>query len=136
MVLADTGAFVALFNTQDPYHQHCYNISKNLYEPLITTVPVLTEAFHLLSDSKGSRALKQLIIKGGLNIWFLDEDSLILALQLMEKYKDCPMDFADASLVVAAQKLKCYKIFTVDRKDFSIYRIQAGHQYKNFEILS
>ena len=46
------------------------------------------------------------------------------------------MDFADASLVVAAQKLKYYKIFTVDRKDFSIYRIQTGHQYKNFEILS
>ena len=54
----------------------------------------------------------------------------------MEKYQDCPMDFADASLVVAAQQLKCYKIFTVDRKDFSIYRIQIGYEYKKFEILS
>jgi len=136
MILVDTGAFIALFNSKDPYHQRCYNISKNLHEPFVTTVPVLTEAFHLLSDSKGSIALKQVIIKGGVNIWFLDDDTLSLALQLMEKYKDCPMDFADASLVVAAQKLKCYKIFTVDRNDFSIYRIQVGHHYKNFEILS
>ncbi|MDM8563288.1 PIN domain-containing protein [Candidatus Marithioploca araucensis] len=133
--MADTGAFVALFNKQDPYHQKCCSIAKNLRDSLVTTVPVLTEAFHLLSDSQGSCALKQLIIKGGVTIWFLDDDTLILALQLMEKYKDCPMDFADASLVVAAQKLKCYKIFTVDRNDFSVYRIQVGHHYKSFEIL-
>ena len=135
MILVDTGAFVALFNKHDPYHQRCYTISKQLNEPFITTIPVLTEAFHLLGHTKGSYALKQLIIRGGLDIYFLDDKSLALALQLMEKYKDCPMDFADASLVVAAQNLRCYKVFTVDRKDFSVYRIPYGHQYKSFEIL-
>jgi len=135
VVLVDTGAFVALFNKKDPYHQQCFNIAKRLREPFVTTIPVLTEVFHLLSDSKGCDAFKQVIIKGGLHIYFLDDSLLVQALQLMEKYKDCPMDFADASLVVAAQKLKCYKVFTVDRNDFLIYRIQVGHQYRSFEIL-
>ncbi|BDI34196.1 hypothetical protein CCAX7_62470 [Capsulimonas corticalis] len=41
----------------------------------------------------------------------------------MSKYNDRPMDFADASLVALAERLSLTKIFTVDRNDFSTYRI-------------
>jgi predicted nucleic acid-binding protein len=49
----------------------------------------------------------------------------------MEKYKDIPMDFADASLVAAAERLGTNKIFTLD-SDFYIYRINGR---KHFEII-
>jgi predicted nucleic acid-binding protein len=40
---------------------------------------------------------------------------------LMDKYADQPMDFADATLVVLAERLRVTSIFTIDR-DFRVYR--------------
>jgi predicted nucleic acid-binding protein len=41
---------------------------------------------------------------------------------LMEKYKDLPMDLADASLVAVAESQKIKRIFTLD-SDFYVYRL-------------
>jgi hypothetical protein len=136
MILMDTGPLVALFDPKDQQHQHCQAILKTLNEPLISTMPVLTEAFHLLTpNSKGADVLRVFIAKGGLKLWFFDKKTLQTALQLMEIYHDRPMDLADASLVTAAQTLKISRIFTIDRNDFTIYRIRVGYQYKHFEVI-
>jgi predicted nucleic acid-binding protein len=137
MILVDTGPLIALFDPKDHQHLRCQSILQTLNETLITTTPVLTEAFHLLNpDSQGAKALREFILQGGLNLWFFDKETLKLALQLMETYRDRPMDLADASLVAAAQTLKISRIFTIDRNDFSIYRLRIGYQYKPFEVIS
>ena len=41
----------------------------------------------------------------------------------MAKYADLPMDFADATLVVLAELLGTTTVFTLDRRDFGIYRL-------------
>jgi len=38
-------------------------------------------------------------------------------------------------LLTAAQTLKISRIFTIDRNDFTIYRIRVGYQYKHFEVI-
>jgi predicted nucleic acid-binding protein len=48
---------------------------------------------------------------------------------LMRKYKDLPMDLADAALVCAAEKSRVTTIFTLDRKDFSVYRPHGGGSF-------
>jgi len=53
----------------------------------------------------------------------------------VEKYRDLPMDLADASLVVAAESLGTRKVFTIDRTDFRAYRVRRGHRYYAFEVL-
>ena len=137
MILVDTGPLVALFNTKDNYHSRCLGILQALREPLLTTIPVLTEAFHLLvPGSKRALALGAFVQKKGITVWSLDDDSLITALLLMEKYADKPMDFADASLVTAAQVLDIQRIFTIDRNDFLTYRIASGHTFKSFELIN
>ena len=45
--------------------------------------------------------------------------------ELMEKYRDTPMDLADASLVVTAESLSIRQIFTLDG-DFRVYRLSDG----------
>ena len=137
MTLVDTGPLIALFDPTDNQHHTCKKILKNLNDMLITTVPVLTEAFHLLTpNSQGADALREFIKLGGLNLWFFDKETIQIALQLMDTYRDRPMDLADASLVTAAQALKISRIFTLDRNDFAIYRIHIGYHYKAFEIIS
>jgi len=50
---------------------------------------------------------------------------------LMQKYRDTPMDLADASLVAAAEVLNVTRIFTTD-SDFYVYQIGGK---KPFEVL-
>jgi predicted nucleic acid-binding protein len=137
MILVDTGSFVALFDPQDALHGHCQSVLRKIREPLCTTVPVLTESFHMLSPASiGADRLRDFVMEGGVQLWFLDRASLQRAFSLMERYADHPMDLADASLVVAAEALRTNKIFTIDRQVFKTYRIQRGHRHHHFEIIS
>jgi predicted nucleic acid-binding protein len=135
VILVDTGPLIALFDPRDELHERCKRTLKALRSRLFTTVPVLTEAFHILSpESQGSDRLRDFIALGGLGVWFLDHVSLERAFELMERYADHPMDLADASLVVAAETLNTRRIFTVDRRDFAAYRIRRGHRYYPVEM--
>lgn len=137
MILVDTGPLVALFDPHDARHGRCVNVLKSIREPLKTTIPVLTEAFHMLEpESRESDGLRDFIGSRGLSLWFFDDASLSRAFELMVVYADHPMDFADASLVVAAERLGARKVFTVDRNDFETYRVRRGHRHYPMEIVS
>ena len=135
MILVDTGPLVALFDPADGSHERCVETLRSIEEPIGTTVPVLTEAFHLLSPgSLGSQRLIDFVSAGGLLVWCLDDATLRRAFDLMVRYADFPMDLADASLVVAAESLGLRTVFTIDR-DFAAYRIQRGHRLVAFEVV-
>lgn len=136
MIVVDTGPLVALFDPKDAGHPRCVDALKTIRERLYTTLPVLTEAFHILQpDSIGSDRLRDFIVHGGLSIWFLDDVQLLRAFELMEQYSDSPMDLADASLIAAAEALRTKKVFTIDRRDFRRYRIRRGHRHHPPEII-
>lgn len=136
MILVDTGPLVALFDPQDGAHERCVKVLKRIREPLVTTTPVLTEAFHMLGPSSvGSDRLREFIEKDGLSVWFLGRPTLTRAFELMEQYADHPMDLADASLVVAAESVNTRRVFTIDRSDFATYRIRRGHRHYPIEIV-
>jgi len=136
MILVDTGPLVALFDPKDGLHHRCVRALKGIQEPIRTTTPVLTEAFHMLGPgSLGSDRLREFVLQGGLSVWFFDRPTLIRAFELMEVYSDHPMDLADASLVVAAELLGTRKVFTVDRSDFQSYRVRHGHRYYALEVV-
>jgi uncharacterized protein len=136
MILVDTGPLVALFDPKDAQHERCVKALKRIREPLSTTIPVLTEAFHMLGpESVGSDRLREFVEKGGLSIWFLDRPALTRAFELMEVYADHPMDLADASLVVSAESLGTRKVFTVDRRDFETYKVRRGHRNYPIDIV-
>jgi len=137
VILVDTGPCVALFDPKDAQHARCREVLSAIREPLYTTVPVLTEAFHILSPgSYGSDRLRDFVGRGGLSVWFMGQAELQRAFELMEQYADHPMDLADASLIVAAEALRIRKIFTIDRSDFATYRIRRGHRYYSVEIVA
>lgn len=133
MILADTGPLVALFDPRDGLHSKSVRTLAKIREPLLTTIPVLTEAFHMLSpESQGASRLRDFVSARGLSIWFLGPTALERAFELMEQYDDHPMDLADASLVVAAEAIQTRKVFTLDRSDFETYRVRRGHRYPTF----
>lgn len=136
MILVDAGPLIGLFDPRDADHARCRDVLASLTERLVTTSPVLTEAFYLLDPpSRGAVALREFLRDAGVTLWPVDEERLPRVLDLMEQYEDHPMDFADASLVAAAESLRTTTIFTLDRKDFATYRPRIGRTLSRFKLL-
>lgn len=123
-VLVDAGPLVALLDRGDRHHDACVGALRAIRGALLTVWPVLTEAMYLLGFSiKAQSALLEMVELGTLKIAPLDESDFPRIRQLMVQYKDRRMDFADAALVRVAEREKLRRVFTVDRRDFTVYRL-------------
>lgn len=123
MVLVDAGPLVALIHADDQHHERCKAVLRSLREPLGTVWPTFTEAMYLLNFSwDAQEALWELIDRGVVLLLSLDEGDIPRMRELMRKYRDLPMDLADAALVRVAEREKLRRIFTLDRRDFAVYR--------------
>jgi uncharacterized protein len=134
LVLVDAGPLVALIDRGDPYHASCRKALESLRDPLATVWPAFTEAMYLLrSSAEAQRALWSSIEAGAMRLLPLSESDAPRMRELMWKYRDLPMDLADAALVRVAEREKLRRVFTTDRSDFELYRpIGLGH----FQIIS
>lgn len=124
-VLVDTGPLVALFDPSDADHDTCKQVLAQLRQRRrVTSLAVLTEAVYLLSFSaQAQRALLAFVAAGAVGIAEFDAQQVSRAAALMERYEDLPMDFADATLVVLGESLQTTTVFTLDRRDFGVYRL-------------
>jgi uncharacterized protein len=121
--LVDAGPLVALIDRADPDHHVCVAALKTLRAPLVTVWPAFTEAMYLLGRSwQGQKALWSRVETEALAMAPLDDADAPRMRQLMEKYRDLPMDLADAALVRVAERDALTQIFTLDRRHFSLYR--------------
>src|SRR6266436_9982166 len=77
------------------------------------------------------RALWDMLVLGGVNLITLGIDDCPRMRELMWKYRDLPMDLADAALVRVAERERIRRVFTVDRRDFEVYR---PYRLGRFEI--
>ena len=122
-VLVDAGPLVSLIDQADPDHGVCVEVLKTLRDPLITVWPAFTEAMDLLRGSwRGQQTLWSRVETEALTLAALDERDAPRMRALMEKYRDLPMDLADAALVRVAERETLRRIFTLDQRHFSLYR--------------
>ena len=134
MVIADTGFWLALLNRDDHHHQAAKAAHERLDEWLVTTWPVVTETCHLLLRHLGGAAQRSFLqawIDGGFVIQELGEGDAPRLVRLMKDYADLPMDLADASLVVLAERLGDGRIFSTDERDFRTYRWKHRRPFRN-----
>ena len=123
MILVDAGPLVALLHRDDRYHELCVRTLRSLREPLGTAWPVVTEAMYLLGFSwQAQDALWEMIDSGAIALFPLDSGDVLRMRELMRKYRDLPMDGADAALVRIAERESIRRVFTIDRRDFALYR--------------
>ena len=60
----------------------------------------------------------------------IDDSDLPALNTLMVRYRDRPMDFADATLVHLAERESLTSVFTVDHDDFETYRIGTRRRFR------
>jgi uncharacterized protein len=122
--LLDTGPLVAYLHAHDPAHAFAVAHLDGFSGQLATTSAVVTEAMHLVVAAPGGpRLLAQFVAASGLRVFdFTQPVFLGECADLMEKYADTPMDFADATLILLAEDLDVLEILTLDRRGFSAFR--------------
>jgi predicted nucleic acid-binding protein len=122
-VLVDAGALIALLDKDDGQHNHSVETFKDIRDQLVTVWPALTEAMHLLAEThRGPAALCDMVTDGVLKVLLLETSDFPRMKELMEKYRDLPMDFADAALVRVAERYGLTRIVTFD-DHFTVYRL-------------
>ena len=132
-VLADTGAILALLDRDDRWHKSCSDVFAYLPLPLVTSEAVLTELFYLARNRvRELESAWNFVTSGFLMIPAITEADLPAISTLMKRYRDRPMDFADATLVYLAERESLNTVFSVDVADFQTYRIRGQ---KRFRIL-
>jgi uncharacterized protein len=134
MTLVDAGPLIAILDRDDADHARCVAALARLNGPLVTTWPALTEAMYLLGARvgwPGQELLWGLLLRKDLVVSPVTPALVQRAHDLMRKYRDLPMDLADATLVALAEAERTRRIFTLD-SDFRVYRM-AGR--KGFEVV-
>lgn len=135
--IVDAGPLIALFDKSDSYHQRAkekvgeYRKKQGRF---ITSWPIITEAAYMLKAHVCLEAqldFLEWIAMGGTEIFEVAREQLPRITEIQKKYADLPMDFADATALLMAQELGIKRIFSVDRKDFSVYSIPGKGRFKN-----
>jgi predicted nucleic acid-binding protein len=132
-VLVDAGPLIALLDRGDPHHERCTAALRSLSDPLISVWPVVTKALYLLGFSwQAQDGLWDLLASEAIALAPLDHADAPRMRELMSKYRDLPMDLADAALVRVAERERLRRVFTLDRRHFDLYR---PARLGRFEIL-
>jgi hypothetical protein len=132
-LLLDTGAFVALIDRDEKFHSACVAALERWTGPVVTTEAVLTETLYLVGpDWRAQKVCMEFILRGVFQLVPASGKSLQRVAALMARYRNVPMDFADATLVALAEELETDKIFTLDRRGFATYRLNRN---KAFQII-
>ena len=129
--LLDTGPVVAYLDRADPHHDRVARALDRFEGTLVTTGAVVTESMHFLGSVRGGpSALVELLHASRTQIYDLCQPpELRAAAQLMTRYADTPMDFADATLVLLGEGIDCNRILTLDRRGFAAYRTGRGDPF-------
>jgi predicted nucleic acid-binding protein len=136
MILCDAGVLLCLVDRTQSQHNAYKNAVLRLETPLLTTWSCLTEAMYLALHRGGwqmQKQLGQLLLDKLLVVYNIQESDYSRLLALMEQYRDRPMDLADATLVLVAEKTGYRQILTID-SDFLFYRITNKESFDIIQV--
>ena len=128
MILADTGPIVAMIVRSDPYHEQAKRSFAAQRGPVIMTDACLTETLYFLgrmSGWRGQAILWNLVRAGAINVHASTRDAALRCAEYMERFKDAPCDYADASILAAAEETAARQVLTIDGH-FHAYRLMDG----------
>ena len=129
-VLLDTGPLVAILSRKDSYHRPCVAQLRTITPPLLTCWPVITEAAWLLRHHAG--AVQRLLAsfpEGWITLLTLGERDAEPIGKILQRYRKLNAQLADAALVHLAERERLDTVFTLDRRDFSVYRFSGNRSF-------
>ncbi len=128
MILVDSGFIVALVDNRDKFHAQAVKATSTITVNMITTEACLTEILYLAGTANGPvghEKVWRMIEYGTLVVLRCASNGPLRAKNYMESFLDQPCDYADATLLLAAEDSKVRNILTFD-SHFYAYRLHSG----------
>ena len=122
--LLDTGPLVAFFDRSDASHEWAREQWTQAPLPMLTCEAVLAEAAYLLREHAGLPGQKLLALfeRKIITAPFSLEAHAGVVSRLLERYSDQEMQLADACLVRMSELTRDSRVFTLDKREFQVYR--------------
>lgn len=117
--IADSGLLIAGLDESDAHHQWALDILTQQEPPWLVCEAVLAEVGSTLG---GAEPLLEMLRVGDIEIGFDLNDEKIATLAILRKYRDQKIDLADACVVRMSELHSDCVVYTVDKKDFQVYR--------------
>lgn len=132
-VLIDTGAVVALVNHADQYHAQAADWFRRFRGQMLTTDAVITEAAYVLAASPAHQRaalvwFERVRSAGLLRVEPVADYAALAA--VIGRYPTLHCDYADATLIALAESTGVTAIATIDRRDFSVYRVRRRKRFR------
>jgi predicted nucleic acid-binding protein len=122
VILADTGALVALLDRRGKFHAWAVEQTRTMRPPLITCEAVLAElCFLVAAGPNGIATVRANLASGAWAVDFSIKTEWERVFALMDTYSDQPMSLADGCLVRMSEQRPDSRVFTLDRH-FQVYR--------------
>lgn len=126
-VLIDTGPLVALLNPYDQYHEACSQQARQITGAVLTSWAVVTEAAWLLRGlPNGIGRLMGALDDHKISCMHLDAQSHTWLANTANQYSSLVPQLADLSLLYLAEQYGIDYVFTLDRRDFTVFRRASG----------
>jgi uncharacterized protein len=123
--ILDTSFLFALTDKSDRNHQKVLAVAQNTNESLVLPVVVLPEICYLIASRLSHHAMRRFVASmtpDVVQVESVTAEDLIRVHQILEQYADNQLDFTDAAIVAMAERLAINRVYTLDRRDFSIIR--------------
>ena len=127
-ILADTGFLVGLHSRTDPYHATAVEWFRSFRGLLLTSEAVVTETAFFLESAARVRFVTGLN-DGYVRIHAPDTSGRQRIAELIAKYADLDVDYADCSLVWLAELARVERILTIDSRDFAVLKIRNRRRF-------
>ena len=133
--ILDTSFLFALTDQSDRNHQRVLSHAQNIKERLVLPVVVLPEICYLVASRLGHQAMRRFLASMTPNAVQLETvtiEDLARVQQVLKQYADNQLDFTDAAIVAISERLAITRVYTLDRRDFSIIRPQHCDYFELF----
>lgn len=121
MIVLDTSALLALVDADDPEHASCSEGLERERPPYLVPAGILSEVTYLTERKVGLEVLESLLADLASGAYTLDcgEEDFTRIAELVRRYADLALGFADASVIACAER-SGRRVMTLDRRDFPV----------------
>ncbi len=128
MIVADTGALIALFDRSDRHHDEVRLLYEADPDAWVLPWAILPEVDYLTATHLGQRAQDLWLAdlaSGAFSVEWGRPEDLVAAERLCRRYKALRIGLVDAVVIAVAERLRAPAIATVDLRHFGAVAIKG-----------
>jgi predicted nucleic acid-binding protein len=129
VIVADTGAIVALLDADEAHHEALRTVFEAAPQRWVLPWAILPEVDYLVGSQLGSRAEAAFLddlAEGRFAIEWGRETDVTEARRICQKYKSLRLGLVDGVVIAVAERLKAEAIATLDVRHFSAVKIRGN----------